>query len=123
MDYIIPAFTMLSLDAVYLSNIGGPLFDPMIKNIQGEKMTLNPYGAIVVYILMLFVLYKFIIMERKSPNDAFLLGFCIYGVFDFTNVAIFKKYKYVPSFVDMFWGGILFYITTWITYKLLKIKY
>jgi len=62
-------------------------------------------------------------MERKSPNDAFLLGFCIYGVFDFTNVAIFKKYKYVPSVVDMFWGGILFYITTWVTYKILKIKH
>ena len=122
MDYIIPAFTMLTLDAVYLSNVGGPLFDPMIKNIQGEKMTLNPYGAIVVYVLMLFVLYKFIIMERRAPKDAFFLGFCIYGVFDFTNVAIFKKYKYLPAFVDMFWGGLLFYLTTWVTYKLLKVK-
>ena len=33
-------------------------------------------------------------MERRAPKDAFLLGFCIYGVFDFTNIAIFKKYKY-----------------------------
>ena len=30
---------------------------------------------IIVYILMLFILYKLIIKERKSPNDAFLLGF------------------------------------------------
>ena len=123
MDYIIPAFTMLTLDAVYFSNIGGPLFNPMIKNIQGEKMSLNQYGAIVVYVLMIFVLYKFIIMERRNPRDAFLLGFCIYGVFDFTNIAIFNKYKYFPAVVDMIWGGILFYITTWVTYKLLKIKY
>jgi len=122
MDYIIPSFTMLTLDSIYLSKIGGPLFNPMIKDIQGEKMTLNPYGAIIVYVLMLFVLYKFIINERKSPNDAFLLGFCIYGVFDFTNVAIFKKYKYLPAVVDMIWGGVLFYVTTWVTYKLLKIK-
>lgn len=122
MDYIIAAITMLTLDGIYLSNVGGPLFDPMIKNIQGEKMTLDPYGAIIVYVLMLFVLYKFIIMEKKSPWDAFLLGFCIYGVFEFTNIAIFKKYKYLVAFVDMFWGGILFYLTTWVTYKLLKIK-
>ena len=122
MDYIIPAFTMLTLDSFYLSNIGGPIFNPMIKNIQGEKITLNIYGAIIVYVLLLFVMYKFIIAERKSPNDAFLLGFCIYGIFDFTNIAIFKKYQYIPSFIDMFWGGFLFYITTWITYKLLKIK-
>ena len=90
MDYIIPAFTMLTLDSFYLSNIGGPIFNPMIKNIQGEKITLNIYGAIIVYVLLLFVMYKFIIAERKSPNDAFLLGFCIYGIFDFTNIAIFK---------------------------------
>lgn len=122
MDYIIPAFTMLTLDGIYLSNIGGPLFNPMIKNIQGEKMKLNAYGAIVVYVLMLFVLYKFIIMQRRAPSDAFLLGFCIYGVFDFTNIAIFKNYKYFPAVVDMIWGGILFYITTWVTYKILKIK-
>ena len=122
MDYIISAFTMLTLDAIYLSNIGGPLFNPMIKDIQGEKMTVNFYGAIIVYILMLFILYKLIIKERKSPNDAFLLGFCIYGVFDFTNIAIFKKYKYFVAILDMIWGGILFYITTRITYKLLKIQ-
>lgn len=121
MDYIIPAFTMLTLDAVYLSIIGGPLFNPMIKNIQGEKIRLNPYGAIVVYILMLIVLYKFIILERRPAKDAFLLGFCIYGIFDFTNVAILKKYKYIPAIVDMIWGGVLFYITTLVTYKLLKI--
>ena len=33
------------------------------------------------------VLYKFIIIERKPLSDAFLLGFCIYGIFDLTNIA------------------------------------
>jgi len=122
MNYLIPAFTMLSLDSIYLSQIGAGLFGPMVKQIQNEKLTLNYYGATICYVLLLIVLYKFIIKEKKSPEDAFLLGFCIYGVFDFTNVAIFKKYKYLPAFVDMFWGGILFYLTTWVTYKLLKIK-
>lgn len=122
MNYIIPGFIMLTLDGVYLSTIGGPLFNPMIKNIQGEKITLNPVGIIMVYVLMLFVLYRFIIMERKSPRDAFVLGGCIYGVFDFTNIAIFNKYKYFPALVDMFWGGTLFYLTTWATYQLGKIQ-
>ena len=38
MDYIIPAFTMLALDSVYLSNIGGPMFDKMVKKIQKDDM-------------------------------------------------------------------------------------
>jgi len=122
MNYLIPAFTMLSLDSIYLSQIGAGLFGPMVKQIQNEKLTLNYYGATICYVLLLIVLYKFIIKENKSPKDAFLLGFCIYGVFDSTNIAIFKKYQYFPAIVDMIWVGILFYLTTMITYKILKIQ-
>ena len=123
MDYIIPAFSMLALDSIYLSNIGGPLFAKMVKGIQKEDMKLNIFDAIGSYILLILVLYKFIIIERKPLSDAFLLGFCIYGIFDLTNIAIFKNYQLIPSLVDTVWGGVLFYTVTWITYKLLRIKY
>jgi uncharacterized membrane protein len=122
MDYIIPAFSMLALDSVYLSNIGGPLFAKMVNKIQNEDMKLNIFGAIGSYILLILVLYKFIILERKPLSDAFLLGFCIYGIFDLTNIAIFKNYQLIPSLVDTVWGGVLFYAVTWITYKILRIK-
>ena len=123
MDYIVPAFSMLFIDSVYLSNIGGPMFGKMVKNIQKDDMQLNVYGTIGAYILMILAVYKFIIMERKPPSDAFILGLCIYGVFDFTNYAIFKKYNMLIGLLDMFWGGILYYVVTWITYKVLRIKY
>ena len=116
MDYIVPAFTMLALDSVYLSNIGGPLFAKMVKGIQKDEMKISIFGAIGSYLLLILVLYKFIIVERKSPSDAFLLGFCIYGVFDFTNIAIFKNYSLLPALLDTLWGGVLFYIVTKITY-------
>lgn len=120
MDYIILAVLMLLFDAIYLSTAGGSLFHPMIKNIQGEKMKLNIYGAIIAYILLFIVLYKFIIIEKRSEIDAFILGACIYGIFDFTNMALFSKYEWVPAIVDMIWGGSLFFITTKITYALSK---
>jgi uncharacterized membrane protein len=123
MDYIIPAFSMLALDSLYLSNIGGPLFAKMVNKIQKEDMKLNVFGAIGSYILLILVLYKFIILEKKPPSDAFLLGFCIYGIFDLTNIAIFKNYQIIPALVDTVWGGVLFYSVTWITYKLLGVKY
>lgn len=123
MDYIIPAFSMLALDGLYLSNIGGPLFVKMVKGIQKEEMILNMYGVVGSYILLVLVLYKFIIMERRSPLDAFILGLCVYGVFDFTNIAIFKNYKWIPAILDTLWGGVLFYLVTQVTYKILSIKY
>ena len=123
MDYIIPAFSMLALDGLYLSNIGGPLFAKMVKGIQKEEMTLNMYGVVGSYILLVLVLYKFIILERKSPTDAFILGLCVYGVFDFTNIAIFKNYKWIPAMLDTLWGGVLFYLVTLVTYKIIGRKY
>jgi uncharacterized membrane protein len=123
MDYIIPAFSMLALDGLYLSNIGGPLFAKMVKGIQKEEMVLNMYGVVGSYILLVLVLYKFIILERKSPTDAFILGLCVYGVFDFTNIAIFHNYKLLPALVDTVWGGVLFYLVTLVTYKIMSIKY
>lgn len=123
MDYLIPASAMLIIDGLYLSFIGGMMFIPMVDKIQKEKFKLNIYGAIVAYVLLIFVLYKFIIMERKSPQDAFILGFCIYGVFDGTNYALFNNYKIFPAVMDTLWGGTLFYIVTMITYNVLRIKY
>ena len=122
MDYVVPAFSMLALDSVYLSNIGGPLFAKMVKGIQKEDMKVNVVGAIGSYIFLILVLYKFIVLERKSPTDAFLLGLYIYGVFDFTNIAIFKNYKLLPALSDTIWGGVLFYAVTWFTYKVLGLK-
>lgn len=123
MDYIVSAFSMLALDGLYLSNVGGPLFAKMVKGIQKEEMTLNMYGVVGSYMLLVLVLYKFIILDRKSPTDAFMLGLCVYGVFDFTNIAIFKNYKWMPAILDTLWGGVLFYLVTFITYKIMSIRY
>jgi len=118
MEVIVLAVSMLILDWLYLTNIGSPLFSKMVSEIQSSELKLRVGGAVGAYALMVLVLYKFIIVERRSPIDAFLLGLCIYGVFDFTNYAIFTKYEMIyAGLVDMLWGGLLFYLVTYITYK------
>ncbi len=102
---------MLILDAIYL-NLTKGIFSRMIENIQGEKMQLNIYGAIICYILLIGGLYYFIIKEGKSVLDAFLFGFVIYGVYDSTNYAIIKKWSYSAAIMDAVWGGILMALTT-----------
>ena len=69
MDYIIPAFTMITLDSIYLSSIGGPIFRPMIKKIQKEELKLNIQGAIACYILLMVVLYKYIIHQQSLSES------------------------------------------------------
>ena len=65
---------------------------------------------------MVIVLYIFIIKPKEKVSYAFILGFCIYGIFDYTNLAIFKNYKLKTALQDQIWGSILFTLVTIIVY-------
>jgi uncharacterized membrane protein len=51
-----------------------------------------------------------------------ILGFVIYGVYETTTYALLKKWKLQTVMIDTLWGGILFGLTTMITYKLTPIR-
>jgi len=71
------------------------------------------YGSMVAcYVLMVFGLYYFILRERRSILDAFLLGVLVYGVYDMTIYTIFTNYTLGIALMDMLWGGVLFAAST-----------
>jgi len=115
---IVSAIIMLILDAIYLTS-SSAFFSNIVTNIQRTALILKPVGAIVCYIFLIFGLYYFILKDKRSPVDAFLLGIIIYGVYESTNYAIFKKWPVSATIIDTLWGGVLFYLTTWITYNLI----
>lgn len=106
-------FIVLFLDSIYLHTISN-YFMNLVKDIQGSKLEINIYGALFCYICIIFMLYYFIIKEKKSVKDAFLLGLCTYGIFEFTNMAIFTRWSSYIIYVDIIWGGILYALTTYI---------
>ena len=113
-----PAIVLICIDFVYLSSFGGK-FVELIERIQYSKFNMNFIGVFGSYLLIVFALYYFIIKEKKSVFDAFVLGVVLYGVFDFTNIALFKKYDLVIALIDTLWGGILLASTTFISYRVL----
>ncbi len=114
------AIVFLLLDAIYL-NTSSKLFQNVITGIQRTALVLKPAGVIVCYLFLIFGLYYFILKDRRSPVDAFIFGFVMYGVYEATNYAILKKWPLHVTFIDTLWGGVLFSLTTIITYYLLKI--
>jgi uncharacterized membrane protein len=102
--------------------IGKPVFEKTVAAIQNSSLVVNIAPAVFTYILMAILLNYFIISVNKSAFDAFILGFCTYGIFDFTNMAIFKKYNLRTAITDTLWGAILFFSVTTITYYLKKAK-
>ena len=57
--------------------------------------------------------------KRKKSGKIlfiFLLGAIIYGVYATTNYALINNWEPKIALIDTIWGGILFYLTTYISY-------
>jgi uncharacterized membrane protein len=111
-NLLLSGIAMLALDAVYLSTFSG-YFNKVVKQIQGEKIQFNIFGAILCYILLIYGVNYFIIDQKKPLRDAFILGVVIYGVYETTTYAIFKNWTLGAVAGDTLWGGILFTLTTY----------
>lgn len=117
--FFLISIIVLVIDLLWLSLFLGKYFGKMILKIQGESMNVNKNIAFLSYLFIILSIYYFIVMKDngKMHLDAFLLGLFIYGIFEFTSGAIFKKWNILPLFVDTLWGGFL-YLVTYIIYKL-----
>ena len=118
-DIILSGMLFVVIDAVYLG-LASNFFNKMIKSIQGNKINFRLEGAVLCYIFLILGLNHFIISKNKSPFEAALLGWVIYGVYETTNYAILDNWSKQALLMDTVWGGILFYATTFLTYKLKK---
>ena len=109
------------IDAFYLFLMRNN-FNLLVFNIQKSNLKLKIIPTIICYFFLIFSLYYFIVNKNASIFDSFLLGLGIYGVYDSTNMAIFKNWNYQTLIIDTLWGGILFSLTYFL-YKYINGKY
>lgn len=112
---LISSFILLLLDSIYLSYFGN-FFSKQIVKVQGSPLKLNIWGAILSYLFLIIGINYFILQKGESWINAFLLGLVIYGVYEATNYAIIKNWNISSVIIDTLWGGILFALTTYLTY-------
>jgi uncharacterized membrane protein len=112
-DYtlLISAIVFVCIDFFYL-NLMKNYFNKQIQAIQGTPIKMNLLATLLCYIFLIFGLNYFIIKPKRSVSDAFLFGIVIYGVYETTNWAIFRKWSPLSVIIDTLWGGILFALTT-----------
>jgi uncharacterized membrane protein len=104
---------LILLDAVYLY-FTKDMFGEMVARIQRVAMQVRLWSGAVVYVFMSIALYWFILKDRRPVWEAGLLGLATYGVYEFTNYALFKNYDLKIAIIDTVWGATLFALTTWI---------
>jgi uncharacterized membrane protein len=117
LQYLLTAVIFVILDGFYLNLIKG-YFNKQVKSIQGSDIEINIIATGLVYVILIYGLNYFIIKKNKSAKEAALLGFFIYAVYEFTNLALFKNWSVLTVIIDTMWGGILFGLTTTIVYKI-----
>ena len=94
----------------------GPFFGSLLW--IGTISSLNIPAFILCYIFIAIVLYYFIIREKRSILESFLLGLCIYAIYELTNKTLFTNWKWTTVIIDSIWGGLLFMIVTKIFYMI-----
>ena len=118
-NLFVSAFVMVILDVIFLS-MNADVFKIQIADVQHSPLILNPIGALLSYVFLIFGLNYFILYQHRSILDAFLFGFVIYGVYETTTLALLRKWRFSTVIIDTLWGGTLFALTTFITYKLVS---
>jgi uncharacterized membrane protein len=104
---------LLVVDTIYLMGLKD-MFGNAIKNIQKSDMIIRIYSALLCYLCLATIIYYFIIFKKESITTSAILGALVYGVFDFTNHAIFQNWTLSLAIMDIVWGAILFAGVTYI---------
>mgnify|MGYP005858448385 CR=1 FL=1 len=108
---------LVIIDAIWINFVTGPIFNRMVKEIQGKEININMVGAFFSYACLAIGIYWFGYRNINSDNvwesalPAALFGVVGYGLFDFTNMAIFDKWEVMPTIIDVAWGGAVCYAT------------
>ena len=102
--YITIAALIAALDVPWLL-VSNTFVSSMIQKIQGKEITLRVVPAFIVYFAL-----AYLALIPKTALEAFLLGLCVYAVYDFTNLSTLVNYDWRFAVADSLWGGILFTI-------------
>ncbi len=122
LDILLKSIVILpAIDFVYLKLISSH-FSKQIFDVQQSEMKLRIVPAIICYIALV-VSINYFVLNKNSLNktnslktilDAFILGICIYAVYEMTNYALIDKWSIKTVIIDTLWGGILFALTAFL---------
>ena len=103
-------FTMICMDIVWLF-INKTYHSKLFESIQHSPLQIKLIPTIVVYIWMVGAVTYFGVLSSKTSKESILhggyIGLAMYGLYDFTNLATFKKWTYEMTIKDITWGTIL----------------
>ena len=109
---------------IIISIIISPILARYLGPIRLGKLS---YVIALAYLLMIVGLQVFVIpninprkLLTSSLKYGFLFGIILYGVYDLTAGAVFKKWDFKLATMDILWGGLVYFLTCLITFKIIE---
>lgn len=94
------------LDSLWFS-FSIPSYRATIEKVQQRPFTFN-YVGLVAYVLMALGMTFLVMSQATSRGHAAMLGavygLVLYGVFNFTNIAMFDDWTFATALFDTAWG-------------------
>lgn len=122
--YSILILFLLIADYIWL-NIQKPRYNSLVRRVQGSDIKVHMVWAALTYILVVasvvFVALPMVgivggINGGMGISDILWkcfvygggVGLCVYGIFNLTNMSIFKGYDINVALMDTLWGVLLY---------------
>ncbi len=114
---LIPAIA--ALDLVWLGGVMSSFYRSELGSmlrLRGDSMDVVIWAGAIVYLLIAAGIVAFVLPRLPSNKKGrlaaalrwgFLYGVLLYGVYDFTNLAILSHWPLTVVAVDVLWGGVL----------------
>ena len=128
LSMISTVFTFALLDSIWIYS-NRNMYKNLSLDVSGHKTMTNPYGlfgALLSYLLMVLVimfvgrplvLCSSMSIFKASMLYGGLIGLYGYGIFNGTNLVLFKNYDPKVAIIDTLWGTFLMALTTYIATK------
>jgi uncharacterized membrane protein len=122
-EFIIILAILLVIDGLWIGLYASKKWSSLVQDLTNQPMKVKIGWAFMAYLCMGLAIYLFtlpIIKEKGIKIGAIygaLIGFIIYGIFDYTNLAILgDRYNLMTALTDVAWGTFLMSISTVISY-------
>lgn len=111
-SYLATGLVFLAIDAIWLSQMAGRLYRPLLGDLMADQVNLP--AAIAFYLLyvagvVIFVVQPALASGRWTTALALgaLFGLVAYGTYDLTNHATLRNWPLAITLADLAWGTVL----------------
>lgn len=134
--YLIITFFILIIDFIWLY-LNYTNYNRLVIKVQDAPISVNFIGAILSYITVIAGIFFYAIpmikykLKENNKHSVFTLalmyggglGLIMYGIFNATNIGIFKNYEIFVAGIDTLWGITLFTISSYLFIIIEKLYY